>query len=73
MTAPERLQSWLDAIANGSTLYVATYTKCWKIDSKVVAKFAKAGSPILKAKGDSLYMASGKSYVCIDYCGVRIV
>ena len=73
MTAAERLQSWIDAISSGKTLYVATYAKCWKIDSKTVAKFSKAGMPVLKAKGESLYMASGKSYVCIDYCGIRIV
>lgn len=68
MSATDKIKKLLEVIANGKTLYITTYTKSTKITAKTVSKFAALGIPVLKAKNNSMYMASGKNFVCIDYC-----
>jgi D-lyxose ketol-isomerase len=57
----------------GKTVYVATYLRCWKITAKTLAKWAAVGRELFAVKNDSLYMASGRGYDCIDYCAIKVI
>ena len=72
-TAQEKLDRILAGLSQGCVLYVTTYTKCIRITQRHVDKWAAAGRPLLKVTGNSLYMAVGKGYDCIDFCSIRIV
>ena len=65
--------AWIDRrIAAGDTVYVTTYTRSTEITPKVAARFAKAGAALFKVDStDSLFMARGNKFVCIDYSGLR--
>lgn len=60
------------AISQGKKVYFTTYLKCIVVDAKTVAKFKKIGKPALKMVGNSLYIASGSKYVCVDYCNITV-
>lgn len=63
----------LAQIAAGATVDIVTATRAWRIDAKVVAKFAKAGLPILKDSADGrLLMASGRRYVDCSHTAIRV-
>ncbi len=63
----------LALIAAGATVDVITYTRAWRVDRKVVAKFAKANMPIFKDAADGrLLMASGRRYVDCSGTAIRI-
>jgi hypothetical protein len=63
----------LEAIAAGSTVYIVNTMRAWKIDAKAVARFARAGLPIIKdGKRGELLMASGRAYVDCSYCRIEI-
>jgi hypothetical protein len=49
-------------IAAGRTIYVSTMTRCFAINAKVVAKFAKVGIELFKLNETGLRMANGKAY-----------
>lgn len=71
-TAADKL-AWINtAIAAGLTVYFRSYTHAYKVDRKTVARFAKAGVQLLKVSGGSLWMASGRSYLCMDLSGISI-
>lgn len=65
--------AWIERrLAEGSTVYVSTYTRATKVTPKVAARWAKAGHDLFRVDaGDSLYMARGSRFVCIDYAGLR--
>ena len=60
------------ALARGATVYISTYTRSWKINAKTAAKFDAAGHPLFKVSNGSLMMASGRSYVCADFCAITV-
>ena len=71
-TAADKL-AWINtALEAGLTVYFRTYTRATRIDRKTVERFEKAGVKLLKVSGGSLWMASGRSYVCADLCGISI-
>ena len=70
MTAQEKIDKILETVRAGKTVYITTYTRSTKIDQKALNRFEKAGAVLLKAHGDSMYMAAGKKFVCIDYCAI---
>lgn len=72
MTAQEKLDKIMQAIQAGRTLYIGTYTRCTKIDAACVKRFEKVGASVLKASGNSLYVARGRNWDCIDGCAIRI-
>lgn len=67
------LQSLLDGIKAGKTLYIVHCLGGWKITQKQVDSFEKAGYPVLKEKNGSLYAAKGKKYSCVDFCHIELV
>lgn len=73
MTATEKLAKILEVLKAGKTIYVQTTYRAWKITAKDVATFEAANRPLLKVNGNSLYMAVGKRYDCIDYCAFKVV
>jgi len=72
-TAIDKLTIIMDAINAGKTVYIGTYLHCWKVTAKTLDRWTKAGIELFKVKGNSLYMAFGKRYDCIDFCAIKIV
>lgn len=70
--AATRLTAIGSAILTGSTVFVCTATRAWKITPKTAAKWAEAGEPLFRVKGESLYLRRGRSWDCIDFCSIRI-
>lgn len=61
------------ALDAGRTVYLCTHTRATEITAKVRDRFDKAGHPVLKVGADgSLYLASGRKYVCADFCAIRV-
>jgi DNA-binding transcriptional LysR family regulator len=65
-TATQRLEAINAALARGRTIIVATHLVAYKVTPKTAAKFA-ADHPVFKVSGESLYMARGLHYDCIDH------
>lgn len=72
MTASEKLTLIEEALAKGQTVFLCTMTQATKLTQKNAAKFASLGHPIVKVAGNSLYVASGRKYLCADYCGIEV-
>lgn len=72
MKASEKLEAIERALDSGRTIYVSTYTNHTKITPKSAAKWADAGMDLFKVSGNSLYMAAGKRFDCIDYCKISV-
>jgi len=60
------------ALTAGCTVYVCTYTRATKITPACYARWQASGRPLFRASMSGAYMASGRTYVCIDYCSFRI-
>ena len=55
-------------LADGKTVNIATAMKIFQITPKIAAQWHKVNRQLFKIGDDGcLYMASGKSYVCIAY------
>lgn len=72
MTAEEKIAKLLEYIRSGRTVWISTAWKCTEITPKTLAEWDKAGLTLLKAKGNSMYIAAGKRFECIDYCDIRV-
>lgn len=68
MNAQEKIDKILSTVGEGKTVYISTALRSYKITQKVVDKFNRAGLELFKVNGDSVMMANGKRYDCIDYC-----
>ena len=71
MTAQDRydkIHSLLDA---GATVVLCTPLKCTEITSKTVDRFNANGTPLFKVAGNSIYMRTGRKYVCIDFTTIK--
>ena len=51
-------------LQNNGTVFVCTYTRTTKLSQKHI-------DMIKLGKSGSVYLKSGKSWNCIDYCGIR--
>lgn len=71
MDAQKRYDAIMQALKDGCTIVIATYLKGFSVTQKTVNKFDAAGIPLFKVNGNSLYMARGKHYDCIDYCSIK--
>lgn len=72
MTAQEKLAMIQQGLTWGATVYVTTYTRAIRITPKTARKWEAARLPLFKVQGDSLYLARGKHFDCIDYAGITI-
>ena len=67
-TAQAKLD-WIHArLAEGRTVYVSTAYVRRRVSRQTLDKWSKSGRPLFKLAGNSLYMARGLAYDCIDYC-----
>lgn len=71
MTAQDKISQIKQWLNTGKTVYISTATRTTKITPKTYANWEKSGHELLKASGDSMYMASGRNFVCIDYCKIQ--
>lgn len=60
---PKRLDLVLSHIRSGGLAVVPTYDTCIVIDAKCLAKWDKAGLPLLREDGDGYRMARGRKSV----------
>lgn len=72
ITATEKLENIVLALESGKTVYVCTCTKQTKVTPKIFASWVKDGLKLFKVSGNSLYMARGRSFDCIDFCTIVI-
>jgi hypothetical protein len=70
MNAAEKIGKIVETIKSGHTVYVTTATRSTKITPNTLKKWDEAGHELFRASGDSMYMASGNKFVCIDYCKI---
>ena len=68
----EKIARLFESLASGLTVYVTTRLRIVKVTKKAVDAWDKSGNPLFVAKSNGAYMRSGKSLVCIDYCGIVI-
>ena len=72
MTAQEKLNKVNELIAQGCDVYFCTAYRSIKVNAKSVANFKKAGCDLIRISGNSLFMAAGKRFDCVDYCAIRV-
>lgn len=60
---PRALNAALAHVRAGCRLFVATHTRVTIIDSKTLARWERAGMPILREEGDGYRMATGRTSV----------
>jgi len=70
MTAQETVNKIYNLIAEGHTVYITNYLRSHKLNQATVDKFSAIGRPVLKAAGNSIFISSGKKYVCVDWCQI---
>ena len=70
MDANTKMEKIMDIIRQGGAITISTHLKHIEVNSKTVAKFAKINAQIFKTVNDSLYIARGKNWDCIDYAKI---
>ena len=70
MTATEKLDLINNALAAGKTVMISTMTRATKVTPKNAKKWAANGWTMFKLDGNSLLMAAGRRFDCIDYCRI---
>ncbi len=66
MTGAEKITKIMEIINSGKTVQFRSGLSCINVDSKTVARFQKAGADLFRADGNSLYIASGRRWNCLD-------
>lgn len=72
MTGTERMEAVVSAIESGKTVIFSTYTRAIEVSPKTLAKWRKNGHELFRADEKHLWMASGKSWTCMDYCRITV-
>ena len=72
MTAQEKITKILQQLKDGKILYFSTSLRVIKVKQKDVDKFEAIGRALFKASNNSMFISSGKKYVCIDYCQITV-
>lgn len=72
MTAADNLAGITSALALGHTVHIVTETRSTVITPATARKWAAKGLTLFKATPSGLWMASGRKFVCIDYCKIVI-
>ena len=73
MTATEK-HEWLESsIHAGKTVILSTFTRAYKVTPRTYSRFESAGHPVWKVSGESLWMASGRKYLCADGCAIQVL
>ncbi len=70
MTAQDKLNEIHKIIKQGYTVCFTTYLKQIQVNQKSVDSFRESGIELLKVKGESLFIANGKKYECVDGCKI---
>ena len=68
-----RIPAMIEALEAGKSVYLATCTRITEITPKTWQRWQAKGLKLLHADSNGHdYMASGKRFVCIDYCKITI-
>lgn len=68
MTAQQKIDKIINTVKEGKTVYISTSMRSYKITQKTLNIWGKLGLQLFKVEGNSMMMASGKHWLCIDYC-----
>lgn len=66
LTAEQKIEKILAIIASGKMVQFRSGLSCINVDAKTVKRFEKAGAELFKASGNSLYIARGRNWDCLD-------
>lgn len=73
MNAQEKFDWIINNLEQGKTVYIQTFTHNIKTTPSNFHRWKGLGKDLFKVKNNDLWMASGRSYVCINYCGITII
>lgn len=65
VSAQKKLEVIEETLQEGKTVYISTHYKSIEVTPKT---FKRWGNTLFKVSGNSLYIARGKNFDCIDYC-----
>lgn len=66
--AENKLMAIGGTLLSGRTVIVSTHTHATQITPATAKRWADNGHALFRIRGESLYMASGKRWVCVDWC-----
>jgi hypothetical protein len=72
MSATDKMTKIIETIKSGRTLVFSTHLKHVQVSPKTLAKWEASGHNLFKVSGNSVFMARGKNYDCIDGCKITI-
>ncbi len=72
MTGKEKAATIIEKIEAGFTVTISNHLRAWHLDLKILNRFRSAGHELIKGKGNSLYLARGRHFDCIDYCKITL-
>ena len=63
------LLAWVQGeLTAGRTVMISTPYRGYQIDAGLVARWERSGRPLLRVRGNDIQIASGASYVCVNFC-----
>jgi len=63
----------IDAVKNGKRILIKSYTRPMIIDAKCVARFEKAGVPLLTDDGDNYRITQGKNRLYVFASAIALI
>jgi phage antirepressor YoqD-like protein len=72
MNADEKIEKIKETLESGYTLYFRTHLKIIKVTPTTYKKWIKEGLVMFKVVNNSMYMARGNKFDCIDYCHITM-
>ena len=72
-TPEEYVAHLIAAIESGKKVYIATALSLTVLNMKTLQRFRSAGYELLVAKGDSIYLRSGRRLDCINFCRITVI
>tara|TARA_Y100000815_G_scaffold232876_2_gene223915 strand:+ start:134719 stop:134970 length:252 start_codon:yes stop_codon:yes gene_type:complete len=73
MTGAEKIKKIMEIINSGKTVQFRSGLSCINVDAKAVSRFEKAGAEMFKASGNSIYIASGRNWKCLNLHAVYTI
>lgn len=74
MSTAQAKLDWINArLDEGRTVYLSTAYVRRQVTKRTREMWAKRGIELLQVAGNSLYIARGSKYDCVDYCKLEAV
>jgi len=70
MTPAERIKKIIGLVESGKTLYFSTPYRSIIVTPATLRRYKASGRTLFKSDKASSYIASGRSFLCIDGCKI---